>query len=73
MLVSFPETEETDHYVPTAEASYAGGVPGFVAGLLQLNVRVPDSLRDGTWLLELGFGGRSEAETQSLKIAVSRN
>jgi uncharacterized protein (TIGR03437 family) len=69
--VSFPETEETEYYVPATEASYAGAVPGLVAGLLQVNVRVPESLPDGNWLLELGFGGRSEAETQSLKIAVS--
>ena len=70
MLVSFPETECTDYFVPAAEASYAGAVAGFVAGLVQVNVRVPEILPDGNWLLELAFGGRSEAETLSLKIAV---
>jgi uncharacterized protein (TIGR03437 family) len=73
VLVSFPETEETDIYVPATEASYAGAVPGLVAGLLQVNVRLPESLTEGKWLLELGFGGRLEAQTQSLKIAVSGN
>jgi uncharacterized protein (TIGR03437 family) len=73
VLVSFPETEETDIYVPATEASYAGAVPGLVAGLLQVNVRLPESLTEGKWLLELGFGGRVEAQTQSLKIAVSGN
>jgi uncharacterized protein (TIGR03437 family) len=71
VLVSFPETEETDYYVPPTAASYAGAVPGLVAGLLQVNVRVPEALPDGNWLLQLGFGDRSEAETQSLQIAVS--
>jgi uncharacterized protein (TIGR03437 family) len=73
VLVVFPDTEETGDYIPPTEAPYAGGVAGFVAGLLQVNVQVPTSLRDGIWLLELRFGGRSEAETQSVKIAVSRN
>ena len=49
----FPRREETDYYVPATEASYAGAVPGLVAGLLQVNVRVPESLPDGNWLLEL--------------------
>jgi uncharacterized protein (TIGR03437 family) len=73
VLVSFLETEGADIYVPTAAASYAGPVPGLVAGLLQLNVRLPDSLTDGKWYLELGFGGRFQEEPLLLRIAVSGN
>ncbi|HTH46485.1 MAG TPA: IPT/TIG domain-containing protein, partial [Candidatus Limnocylindria bacterium] len=71
VLVYFPETEDTVSYVPVTEASYAGAVPGLVAGVLQVNIRVPESLPDGNWRLDLGFGGWSEAQTQSLQIAVS--
>lgn len=71
VLVSFPETQDTDSYVPTTEASYAGAVPGLVAGVLQVNIRVPETLPDGNWRLDLGFGGWSEAQTQSLQIAIS--
>ena len=70
VMVSFPEPECTDYYVPPAEASYAGTFAGFVSGLLQLNVQVPESLPVGDWSLQLGFGGRSEAETVSLQVAV---
>jgi len=67
--VSFPDTECTDYSVPPAEAS-SGTVAGTVAGLLQVSVRVPESLPPGNWSLQLEFGGRSPAETQSLHIAV---
>ena len=70
VVVSFPETGCTDYEIPAAEASYAGAVAGFVAGLLQVNVQVPESLPDGNWLLELGFAGSSGSETQSLHVAV---
>ena len=70
MLIAFPDTECTDHYVPAAEASYAGTVAGFVSGLLQVNMQVPESLPAGNWSLQLGFGSQTDAETLSLQIAV---
>ena len=70
VLVAFPETEETDYYVPAVEAVYAGTVAGFVSGLVQVNMKVPESLPAGNWSLQLRFGSRSEAETASLQIAV---
>lgn len=70
VLVTFPDTECTDYQVPATEASYAGAVAGNVAGLLQVNVRVPESLPAGIWSLRLGFGDQPEAEVQSLQIAI---
>ena len=70
VLVEFPDTEETTYYVAPAEASYAGTVPGFVSSLLQVNVRVPESLPVGSWSLQLGFGERSAPERVSFQIAV---
>ena len=70
VLVAFPDTDCTDYQVPVTEASYAGAVAGYVGGLIQVKVRVPESLPAGNWSLLLGFGDKPEAEMQSLHIAV---
>ena len=73
VLVAFTDPElGCDGYLGDAEASYAGGVVGFVAGLLQVNVRVPESVPAGNWFPQLVVGGwPAEAPSpQSVRIAV---
>lgn len=51
-------------YFP-AQIVYAGGVPGAAAGLLQINVRVPENLpadKPGLWQLNLAIGSEEVSD-----------
>ena len=43
--------------VPAAAIPYAGGVPGVVEGLMQLNVQIPASARSGDLPIQVTIGG----------------
>ena len=60
---------------PEVKATYAGAVSGFVAGLTQINVRVPDSVASGNWFIQLTIldGPWSVDSPPMVKIAVSGN
>ena len=51
-----------------AEVLYAGGAPGMVAGVLQVNLRVPDATPSGLSLVVLQVGGQTSQA--GLTIAV---
>jgi uncharacterized protein (TIGR03437 family) len=56
-------------YTEQAEPLYVGAVAGF-AGLMQVNVRVPDAVRQGYWPVTLAFEGSGAPSPRSVRIAV---
>lgn len=56
-----------------AEVLYAGGAPGMVAGVMQVNLLVPEGLTGGAKLLELDVGESSfsSAVAQSVTVFVA--
>jgi uncharacterized protein (TIGR03437 family) len=52
-----------------AQVQYAGGAPNFIAGLFQVNVRIPDSAPVGPAVsLQLTAGGVSSAPGVTLAV-----
>lgn len=50
------------------EISFAGAAPGFVAGLIQINVRVPDDIAAGEVPVVIEAGGARSPRTVSLAV-----
>ena len=51
-----------------AEVLYAGSAPGMVAGLLQINARVPDDLAGGALPVIISIGGRNSQAGVTVSI-----
>ena len=51
-----------------AEVFYAGAAPGFVAGLIQLNVRVPEEIAAGEVPVVIEAGGVRSPRTVSIAV-----
>lgn len=54
----------------TAAVEFAGGAPGFIGGLYQVNVRVPPAAATGAQAVEFDVAGRSTQTFQKVTIQV---
>ncbi len=72
-IVTFHHLAPGAEDFPEVDATYAGAVSGLVAGLTQVNVRIPDSVATGNWFIQLAIldGQWSAASPPMVKIAVA--
>jgi len=59
VTVTFAGTPGQPNSGVTVNSDFAGGVPGIVAGAIQVKVRVPDTLGSGTQNVRLNIGGQA--------------
>ncbi len=50
-----------------AKVQYAGAAPGYIAGLMQVNVQLPPGLGSGAWPLVLNIGGFTTTVTVAVQ------
>ena len=51
-----------------AEILFAGGAPGFLAGLMQFNVKIPASAADGDVAVKITVGGLSTQDGATIPV-----
>jgi uncharacterized protein (TIGR03437 family) len=56
-----------------AEVQYAGGAPGQVAGLMQINVRIPDAMQSGGYVPVVLRVGNASTTPGAVWIAIAGN
>src|SRR6185295_14729054 len=54
--------------LPTANVQFAGAAPGFISGLYQLNILIPDTIPDGDTPITVAIGGSNSVSGVVLPI-----